>query len=450
MLKITFLYIFVLSSALVFSQQIPKSENICFFKDAKSGEPITIINDSLVYKGALKTPTILKHTEYPEFLNKYNYHFSINKYTYLVHDGCGVVLEYRNDSIVRIDNSFLQKNQYGALPFVYDNKICLFGGYGLFTNKNIITYYDFKLNEWFELITKNEKRPSPRSETKGIRINNALYLFGGFVEGISSNYEKEKNIYQLNLKTGDWNVLGKYNETIYDFISKPGEYYSFSSKNKLYFINNESIIEIDINHNKVNYYKNNDFISSFRMYYDENSNCIVAINNLSAHNRFILNKHYLKTALNKPYKTEPFYIKSYSEYILYGVIALFSLISIFVVIKLSRRFLSKKIIYKKSKNKFYYKSKPILTLDSLEEKILVYLFENRHQFIQLNQLNTFFESDKQDNFAAVVKKRDLVFTNLLFKLNSMLHIEEEHIIITKKNETDKRIKELKLNCDYFK
>ena len=77
------------------------------------------------------------------------------------------------------------------------------------------------------------------------------------------------------------------------------------------------------------------------------------------------------------------------------------------------------------------------------------MFENRNQFIQLNQLNTFFESEKQDNFNAIVKKRDLVFVNLLFKLNSTLQIEEQNIIITQKNETDKRIKEIKLNPLYF-
>jgi hypothetical protein len=447
MLKITSLYIFLLSTTLVFSQQIPKSENICFFKDAKSGLPITIINDSLVYKGALINPILLKHSEYPESLSNYNYHFTINNHTYLVHDGCGVVLEYRNDSIVRIDNSFLQKNQYAALPFVHENQICLFGGYGLFTNKNIITYYSFKSNEWFELITKENNIPTPRNNSNGLKIDNTLYIFGGYEKAISPTYEKEKVLYQLNLKTGDWNFVGKYNDSLYNLISKPGEYYSFSSKNNLYFMNNENIIEIDIVENKINYYKNNDFICLNKIYYDSNTKCIVAINNLSAHNMLELKKQYLKTLLKNPYKIESFYIKNYSEYFFYGVIAIFSLFIILIGIKLSRRFLSKKIIYKK--NKFYYKSKPISNLDSLEEKILVYLFENRNQFIQLNQLNTFFESDRQDNFAAVVKKRDLVFANLLFKLNSMLNIEEEHIIITQKNETDKRIKEIKLNSNYF-
>jgi hypothetical protein len=109
------------------AQTIPKTDNICFFQDAKSGKPITIVNDSLVYKGELKNPSILKHTEFPGKLKRYShYNFNINKHTYLVEIGCGPVLEYRNDSIVRIDNSVLQNNQYGASPFVIRDKfVCL-------------------------------------------------------------------------------------------------------------------------------------------------------------------------------------------------------------------------------------------------------------------------------------------------------------------------------------
>ena len=450
MLKIIPLYISLLSTIFVFSQQIPRTDNICFFQDGKTGKTVTIVNDSLVYKGELKNPSRLKHTDYPESLNNYNYHFIINKHTYLVHDGCGVVLEYRNDSIVRIDNSFLHKNQYGALPFVYDNQICLFGGYGLFTNKNIITRYDFKLNEWFELPTKKENKPLPRSGSNGFIINNKLYLFGGCDKTIPSIYEQEKNLYQLNLKTGDWKVLGKYNETIYDLISKPGLDFSFSTKEKFYFLNNEQIIEIDFLKNKVNYYKNNDFISSFKMYYEDKTNSIVALNNLSAYNQLVENIKPLQSILKKPFKTEAFYSKSDFEYTTIFILLMVLVVILYCFYRFAKPYKRNCIVYSKSKNKFFYKSKPLSHLENIEEKILLYLLENRTHFIQLNQLNSFFESDKPDNYAAVVKKRDLVFNSLLFKLNSILHIEEDQIILSQKNETDKRIKEIKLNFDYFK
>lgn len=67
----------LLSVSIMSSQTIPRTDNICFFQDANTGKPITIVNDSLVYKGELKNPTLLKHTDYPETLNRYGYHINI-------------------------------------------------------------------------------------------------------------------------------------------------------------------------------------------------------------------------------------------------------------------------------------------------------------------------------------------------------------------------------------
>ena len=85
----------------------------------------------------------------------------------------------------------------------------------------------------------------------------------------------------------------------------------------------------------------------------------------------------------------------------------------------------------------------------MEEKILAYLFQNKKTFIQLNQLNSFFEKESPDNFSNVIKKRDLVFSSLVVKLNAILNQEEKSLVLMQKNETDKRIKEIKLNPLYF-
>jgi hypothetical protein len=85
----------------------------------------------------------------------------------------------------------------------------------------------------------------------------------------------------------------------------------------------------------------------------------------------------------------------------------------------------------------------------MEEKILAYLFQNKKTFIQLNQLNFFFEKESPDNFTNVIKKRDLVFSSLVVKLNAILNQEEKSLVLMQKNESDKRIKEIKLNPMYF-
>ena len=199
MLQKIFTLFALITISFVSSQTIPRTENICFFQDSKTGLPITIINDSLVYKGELKNPSILKHTDYPETLDRYGYHFNINKHTYLINIGCGPVLEYRNDSIVRIDNSFLQKNQFGASPFVYKNQICLFGGSGLFSDKNFITKFDFKSMEWFRLFTKGKGEPGARSDNVIFFNQDGVYIFGGWNNLITSTFEKDLSLWFLNL-----------------------------------------------------------------------------------------------------------------------------------------------------------------------------------------------------------------------------------------------------------
>ena len=94
-------------------QKLKRYDDLLLFKDAQSQQPIIIINDSLVYKGKQLIP--FKHTEYPDKISEY-LPFEIGKKTYLVHQACGPVLEFRNDSIVRIDNSFLKKTS--IIPYL--------------------------------------------------------------------------------------------------------------------------------------------------------------------------------------------------------------------------------------------------------------------------------------------------------------------------------------------
>ena len=436
---------------LYFGQSIPKTSKLCFFKEAASGKSMVIINDSLLYKGTLDHPIALKHSDYPESLEKYTYHFTINNHTYLVHEGCGPVLEFRNDSIVRIDHSFLHKNQYGATPFVFNHQICLFGGYGLFTNKNIITQYHFKTNDWFELGVKSEQMPSPRNNANGIKIGANWYVFGGHEKTLAATYDLEKTLWVLNLESFKWKSLGTYNSDLFSVLFKSNvESCNFQTDTKWYHITNETIIEIDVVQNTVNYYKNKDFIVPYKMYYDSASNAIVGLNTALTHHEFVLTKHNLNLLLKHPFKTEKFYTSSFSNALFYGVLFLFVLVIGTLGIKWVKQLKAKSIVYSTSKNKFYYDGHSLSNLVALEEKILLYLIENNNQFIQLNQLNSFFELDKKENFSAIIKKRDLVFTTLVFKLSAILKVDEEYLILKQKNEIDKRIKEIKLNCAYFK
>jgi hypothetical protein len=440
----------IITISLVSSQTIPRTENICFFQNAKSGKPVTIINDSLVYIGELKNPKILKHTDYPGILNDYQYHFNINNRNYLVHAGCGPVLEYRNDSIVRIDNSFMQKNQYGASPFVYNNQICLFGGYGLFTDKNIITQFDFKDKEWFRLFPRGEEEPSTRNDNLNYYDLKGFYAFGGWTRKLIASFERDPSLWFLDYKSLKWRRLGNYNPTIFQIISKSIDKYSaFQTNNKLYLYDVEYILAIDFANNKINYYGNKKLYNVKRLYFDNNSNSLVLLKFFTGLDDLKLETISMSELLKNPVKTEKLYESPWQERVLYIIwISLFLLVS-FGVYKWRVYKKRNCFVYYKSKNKLYYKSNVISNLDPMEEKILVYLFQNNKTFLQLNQLNFFFEKENSDNFYNVIKKRDLVFSSLLVKLNAIVTPDKSPLVLIKKNEVDKRIKEIKLNPLYF-
>jgi hypothetical protein len=450
MIHKTLLLFALITVSAVSSQTIAETDNICFFQDAKSGKPITIVDDSLVYIGELKNPNILKHTNYPGNLKDYTYHFNIKKHTYLVHVGCGPVLEYRNDSIVRIDNSFLHKNQYDASPFIYNDQICLFGGYGFFTDKNIITRYDFAPKEWLLLNATGEKVPSARSVSISYLDKDRLYIFGGWTTKTIATFEKDRNIWYFNFPTLKWICLGNYNEKLVKIISKsPYNYYTFQTNNKLYLYNIDVIIEIDFKNNKIHYFENKNLVCNIKPYFNINSNSIVFLQILAGTSKLTLRTITLSDLLKKTIVTEKLYYSPWQEYFLPSIWTLLVVVLVYLIYRWIISEKGKCFVYYQSKDKFYYKSKLISNLVPLEEKIIHHLFQNNKSFIQLNHLNFIFEKENQDNFSNVIKKRDLVFSSLLVKLNAFVIDGGKPLIIIQKNEVDKRIKEIKLNPLYF-
>lgn len=440
----------LLTFSFLWSQTILKTDNICFFQDAKTGKPITIANDSLVYKGELKNPSILKHSDYPGNLNRYSYHFNINKRTYLVEVGCGPVLEYRNDSLVRIDNSALHNNQYGASPFIYKEQICLFGGYGLFTDKNIITRFDFTSKEWFLLNSKGGEVPSARNESLNYFDKDGLYIFGGWNTKTMATFEKDRNIWYFNFTTFQWICLGNYNEKLTKIIIKsPYNYYTFQTNNNLYLHNSDTLIKIDFINNKICYFENKNIVCDIKSFYNVNSNSLVFLQTLAGTGKLTLRTITLSDLLKNPIKTEKLYYYPWQDYLLSSFCILLFISILYLVYRWRINEKSKHFVYNQYKNKIYYKSKIISNLDPLEEKIMYHLFQNNKTYMQLNQLNFIFEKENRDNFTNVIKKRDLVFSALLVKLNAIVIANENPLVLMQKNEDDKRIKEIMLNSLYF-
>lgn len=423
-------------------QKLKRYDDLLLFKEAKSKQPIIIINDSLVYKGKHLIP--FKHTEYPDKISEY-LPFEIGTKTYLVHKGCGPVLEYRNDSIVRVDGSFLHKNQYGSIPFEHNKEIYLFGGYGLFVFKNIITKYDFKSGEWNQIQTLGLIKPEPRTDAYAYRDSNNLYLFGGFTaddKDILKGKPVQPKLWKLNLPTMTWSSIGSYNADLLTAFEK-----KVQVKNKLYLID-AYIIEIDFNSKiaKKYYFKNYELLKHHSIIGDS----IYGIFS-TTENKYYFKKTTIGELKGKYIGNVPFFIEPKTNPLNYPTLGLIGVTLLgLVIIGYKKRIISfqrpfKGIVYDSQKDQFLYKRKVIIHFEENEKKILHFLLANSNQFVSLNQLNGLFENPAQPQTAsAIIKRREQAINGLLNKVSKLTGIPENKLQLEQKNMEDKRLKDLLL------
>lgn len=423
-------------------QKLKHYDDLLLFKDAQSQQPVIIINDSLVYKGKQLIP--FKHTEYPDKISEY-LPFEIGKKTYLVHQGCGPVLEFRNDSIVRIDHSFLHKNQYLCIPFEYKNEMYLFGGYGLFIFKNIITKYDFKSGEWNQIQTWGPLKPEPRTDAYAYRDSNNLYVFGGFTaddNDILKGKPAQPKLWKLNIPTMTWSSIGSYNADLLTATEK-----KVQIKNKLYLID-AYIVEINFTNKiaKKYFFKNYELLKQHYIVGD--SICGIFS---TTENQYYFKKTTLADLKGRCIGTVPFFMEPDTtplDYPTMGLIGL-TLIGLFIVGYRKRIISFKKpfkgIVYDSQKDQFLYKRKVITHFEDNEKKILHFLLSNSNQFVSLNQLNALLENPAQpQTTSAIIKRREQAINGLLTKVSKLTGIPENKLQLEQKNTEDKRLKDLLL------
>lgn len=453
-----FLFIFLIALVTCQAQSIYRSDQHLLFKEAKSSQTVLILKDSLLYKGNPLQQKPFLHSPYLDNLKSY-IPFQIGTKNYLVHNGCGPVLEWRNDSLVRIDHSFLHRNQINSVRFVYKNEIYFFGGYGLFTHKNLLTKYSFQSKEWDEIETFGTP-PSPRQLSLGIVLQDNLYVFSGYEKDPDHFLQMkacEPVVYKLHLPTMQWTELGKFDAAI-NLNSKEGISGSYIANEKLYIIpllNYTYVYEIDFINNTITTFKGNTK-NVTHPYFDAKTKEVVYLNKNADGLKEVLRtplQEFLGISIDQHAFILPWYQNIEVSTIMITFLSVLGVLSL--IFFFSKRKPNIKpfngVVFKSDEANYYYKGKLLDTFEEVELRILDYLVQNRQRFIPLNELNHLYENEIQmDNFTTVVKRREVALASLMAKLLFITNSTEKDILTYRRSPNDKRMKEIKLKDRFIR
>lgn len=449
------LFFFLLFIPLGFAQADLKfDKNHLLFFDGKTKEAVLLVNDSILYHGEdFKIKAFTSGLGEEGFENDKPYTFIIDDRTYFVANGAGPVKVFEDGGFTRVNNSYQHRNQHYACPFLFEDEFYLFGGYGLFTHKNIITKYNSNTGGWHQVQTYGDELPSPRFFAGSFKNNNKLYVFAG-LEQNPKQFRKHKlvddeTVWQLDMEEMRWSKAGTYN---FDLIGEKS-YIAFQTADKLYLLD-DYIYEVDIINNTFTTYAFNEWKDVRRIIYDVNEDKVTyTYRRNKTSDTYNIKSEPLTSFIGKEMSQEIFLNKS-SNSLFFGV-GVFALVfglsfGVIVYKRHNNSDRSAKIIYNKKQKTFYYKRNRISNLDENEFNLLEFLVQHKSSFVPLNKLNELFQIEDTESFSVISKRRETTIANLLFKLSTLLQTTKENIIIEQRNPVDRRLKEVKLNPELFK
>ena len=351
---------------------------------------------------------------------------------YLISRGVGLVYQLEGDSLIRKDRSFNWRSRYNT-NFIYkDDKIYSLGGYGLWTSKNNLIFFDKTTTEWMlEEYNKVEKLPFDFSGGTTELKDSLLYYMGAPLKDL----ELDKNIYQYNFSSKDWNVLGQWNDEIVLFNSN----YRTSLIYPIVYDKNGNVGQLIFSRNE------------FRKYLNPNkgvlndSRLIIGNPNTREFMVFIENGNNIELPiivsetmlLGSEYEALPIYNpQQYSLGVIF-IIAAFLGFGLLVFIIYRKR--SLKLIDKLKSHWGEIKE----LLNSEELKILETIIEHHPDCVELPFILDRFSPKL--TYESKIKKFRKSLRIIDDKLKSIIKYKKGDIILSRRNKEDKRIKVLYLN-----
>ena len=138
---------------------------------------------------------------------------------YFLYAGGGLLFEYRDNHIIRIDESFPHRNQFSGHFFIYKKAPYLMGGYGYWKSNSILTRFNFQTKEWDYIETRGQAPELGINYGSFVIENDVLYVFD-FYQKINGVDVKNNNTYEFDLSSLKWEKKGSLNRLFYDDINR--------------------------------------------------------------------------------------------------------------------------------------------------------------------------------------------------------------------------------------
>ena len=449
------LFFLIISSGVLLSQhKLPINDTVqnFLFAQSETKTPIIITKNGVFEYDIFwkylpfKNNSFKKELEKIDELNHKNFFtiISSNK-LYLVSNGAGPVFLKDGNAFKRIDNTSLHKNQFGGARFIFNNKIHIYGGYGFWSFKNFISFFDENIKQWDLVYNDSKFIPPGRWKPIYNLINDKLYVLGGRTGSPRSQGEDQtfSDVFYFDFSSKEFVSLGKLNTKLnssYSLFSQP------QIDNNIFLIYDNNITKIDFTSLTFTIYYKKMFMPMADNKYPTfiNNQTLYFISNIAGEkqlNSFNLNQ------INKNFESKTFSLLDdeseipLEQYILFG---LFIVIVFWTILKIfSFKDYIKGLILYDEKN-IYYNNDRVL-VDKKEQQLISFLSNNN--FISATKLNTIISNQEftKSHFTALRNKLVSSLNKKLFKLTS-----NERCIIEIKHPKDNRIKVYKADSSIIK
>jgi hypothetical protein len=200
-------------------QLLIAKDSLSFYSFTKTGVyDFTIRNgglDKVFYEYSKPLPLEVKNSP----LRDLKAVISNDGIVYFLYRGGGLLFEYRDNRIVRIDESFPHRNQFSGHFFIYKKTPYLMGGYGYWKSNSLLTKFNFQTKEWDYVETRGQAPELGVNQGSFVVKNDILYVFD-FYQKIDDVDVKNNNTYELSLSNLKWEKKGSLNRLFYDDVNR--------------------------------------------------------------------------------------------------------------------------------------------------------------------------------------------------------------------------------------